>query len=264
MPTKPGPTSRLGPGTPDCQAAGDIGCYGDGTPATGQSGGIFSSLAPFLFLGLLGFCMLRYYRRAQGYNARDGAGGWGGRGDPQQEGIGLVGTCLPTGSRRARNFVNDVQVSGGMQCCCFPRHARTHVAAALDPAGAGLLVAAARTRRCPLCWRRPRLSQVTPSHAAPPPSCRRAEARAPLDSRLATAPARMTTTCCEPCVAGQPGANWAHTEGRCPFRFGLHGPARNTRSIEHLSATLPGCLLGCARCSSRYFFLELCSSSCVP
>jgi len=62
-----------------------------------------------LFLALIMYCMVKFFRRAQGYNSRNGSGGWGGRGDPEQEGIGLVDTCLPTSSMRARNLVNDMQ-----------------------------------------------------------------------------------------------------------------------------------------------------------
>lgn len=85
-------------------------CYGDGKPAGGDGGGFFGSILPLVFLGVLGYIMVRFFRRAQGYGTRDGSGGWGGRGDPDTEGVGLVGTCLPTGSRRARNFVSDMQV----------------------------------------------------------------------------------------------------------------------------------------------------------
>eukprot|EP00967_Tisochrysis_lutea_P018008 scaffold20416_cov30-Tisochrysis_lutea.AAC.1 len=62
-----------------------------------------------------------FFRRAQGYNSRNGSGGWGGRGDPEQEGIGLVDTCLPTSSMRARNLVNDMQVRHKLWSCAVPQ-----------------------------------------------------------------------------------------------------------------------------------------------
>lgn len=92
----------------ECPQGEKCSLYSKGGP-TGGDGSAWGTIWPILLVGSLSYCMWRYYRRAQDARARGGEGGWGGRGDPETEGIGLLGTCLPTGSRRARNFVNDMQ-----------------------------------------------------------------------------------------------------------------------------------------------------------
>lgn len=114
------PVSGPDPTTTEACKVPGIQCYGDGKKPGGDGGGL-GSILPMLFLALIMYCMVKFFRRAQGYNSRNGSGGWGGRGDPEQEGIGLVDTCLPTSSMRARNLVNDMQVRHKLWSCAVPQ-----------------------------------------------------------------------------------------------------------------------------------------------
>mmetsp|Transcript_32039 Transcript_32039/g.106059 ORF Transcript_32039/g.106059 Transcript_32039/m.106059 type:complete len:163 (+) Transcript_32039:170-658(+) len=85
--------------------AGDVCRYDQSDPRCdgGDKGGGGGFFWWFVLIGG-GFCCCRYHQ--QGKFARGGGGGgWASR-DPDEEGINLIGTCLPAG-RRARNLVSD-------------------------------------------------------------------------------------------------------------------------------------------------------------
>ena len=90
------------PPPPPRMHAPPYGLYGKDTAV--QDGGGWGKFTTFCLVAVIFGVGYNVYRKST--RARGGSGGLGGRGDPREEGIDLLG-CMPT--RRATNIISDMQ-----------------------------------------------------------------------------------------------------------------------------------------------------------